>query len=932
GFTTAAGLTSDVGDYDVAATGLTSGNYEIAYEAGTLTIDPALLTVTTDDASRTYGAANPEFTASYSGFVLGQDAGDLDGTLGFTTAAGLTSDVGNYDVAATGLTSGNYEIAYEAGTLTIDPALLTVTTDDSSRTYGAANPDFTASYSGFVLGQDEGDLDGTLGFTTAAGIASDVGDYDVAANGLTSGNYEIAYEAGTLTIDPAQLTVTADDATRTYGAANPDFTASYSGFVLGQDASDLDGTLGFTTAAGITSDVGDYDVAASGLSSGNYEIAYEAGTLTIDPAQLTVTADDTSRAYGSANPDFTASYSGFVLGQDASDLDGTLGFTTAAGLTSDVGDYDVAANGLTSGNYEIAYEAGTLTIDPALLTVTADDTSRTYGAENPDFTASYSGFVLGQDASDLDGTLGFTTAAGLTSDVGDYGVAANGLTSGNYEIAYEAGTLTIDPAQLIVTADDASRTYGAANPDFTASYSGFVLGQDASDLDGTLGFTTAAGITSDVGDYDVAATGLTSGNYEIAYEAGTLTIDPAQLTVTTDDATRTYGAANPDFTASYSGFVLGQDASDLDGTLGFTTAAGLTSDVGDYDVAAAGLTSGNYEIAYEVGTLTIDPAQLTVTTDDASRTYGAENPDFTASYSGFVLGQDETDLDGTLGFTTAAGRTSDVGDYDVAATGLTSGNYEIAYEVGTLTLDPAQLTVTTDDTSRTYGAENPDFTASYSGFVLGQDETDLDGTLGFETAAGLTSDVGDYDVAAAGLTSGNYEIAYEAGTLTIDPAQLTVTTDDASRTYGAANPEFTASYSGFVLGQDESDLDGTLGFTTAAGLTSDVGDYDVAATGLTSGNYEIAYEAGTLTIDPALLTVTTDDASRTYGAANPEFTASYSGFVLGQDAGDLDGTLGFTTAAGLTSDVGNYDVAATGLTSGNYEIAYEAGTLTIDPA
>uniref|UniRef100_UPI003C7ED32C MBG domain-containing protein n=1 Tax=Amaricoccus macauensis TaxID=57001 RepID=UPI003C7ED32C len=444
-FTTAAGLTSDVGDYDVAATGLTSGNYEIAYEAGTLTIDPALLTVTTDDASRTYGAANPEFTASYSGFVLGQDAGDLDGTLGFTTAAGLTSDVGNYDVAATGLTSGNYEIAYEAGTLTIDPAQLTVTTDDASRTYGAANPEFTASYSGFVLGQDASDLDGTLGFTTAAGIASDVGNYDVAATGLTSGNYEIAYEAGTLTIDPAQLTVTADDATRTYGAANPDFTASYSGFVLGQDASDLDGTLGFTTAAGLTSDVGNYDVAATGLTSGNYEIAYEAGTLTIDPAQLTVTADDATRTYGAANPDFTVSYSGFVLGQDESDLDGTLGFTTAAGIASDVGDYDVAATGLTSGNYEIAYEAGTLTIDPAQLTVTADDTTRTVGSSSPGFTATLEGFVLDQDESVLDGSLVFLTNASLTSPTGTYTITPGGLSSTNYTLTFTPGTLSIVP-------------------------------------------------------------------------------------------------------------------------------------------------------------------------------------------------------------------------------------------------------------------------------------------------------------------------------------------------------------------------------------------------------------------------------------------------------------------------------------------------------
>ena len=38
-------------------------------------------------------------------------------------------------------------------------------------------------------------------------------------------------------------------------------------------------------------------------------------TQTVTPASLTVTANSVSRAYGSPDPPFTASYSGFVLGQ-----------------------------------------------------------------------------------------------------------------------------------------------------------------------------------------------------------------------------------------------------------------------------------------------------------------------------------------------------------------------------------------------------------------------------------------------------------------------------------------------------------------------------------------------------------------------------------------------------------------------------------------
>ena len=35
--------------------------------------------------------------------------------------------------------------------------------------------------------------------------------------------------------------------------------------------------------------------------------------------------------------------------------------------------------------------------------------------------------------------------------------------------------------------------------------------------------------------------------------------------------------------------------------------------------------------------------------------------------------------------------------------------------------------------------------------------------------------------------------------------------------------------------------------------------------------------------------MTANDTSRTYGAANPDFTARFDGFVLGEDAGDLGG-------------------------------------------
>src|SRR5207245_1410706 len=59
------------------------------------------------------------------------------------------------------------------------------------------------------------------------------------------------------------------------------------------------------------------DVGNSTSSSPNF-------AQTVNPAPLTVTADNKTKVYGQANPAFTASYSGFVNGDTASSLGGSL--------------------------------------------------------------------------------------------------------------------------------------------------------------------------------------------------------------------------------------------------------------------------------------------------------------------------------------------------------------------------------------------------------------------------------------------------------------------------------------------------------------------------------------------------------------------------------------------------------------------------------
>ena len=75
--------------------------------------------------------------------------------------------------------------------------------------------------------------------------------------------------------------------------------------------------------------------------------------------------------------------------------------------------------------------------------------------------------------------------------------------------------------------------------------------------------------------------------------------------------------------------------------------------------------------------------------------------------------------------------------------------------------------------------------------------------------------------------------------------------------------------------------------------------------------------------------VTANDASRAYGATNPVFSASYSGFVNGETNDILSGVLVFTCSAETNSPVGTYPIEPSGLTAANYSITFSNGTLTV---
>jgi gliding motility-associated-like protein len=332
----------------------------LTFTGANLTIGTRAITVTADAKSKNYGDADPSLTYQItSGSLVGSDS--FSGSL--TRDAG--ENVGNYAIKKGTLSlNSNYNLSFTGANLAINKATLSITANSLTKTFGQTNPVLTITYTGFINGDDASKLTAQPIITTTAAANSAIGIYPITVNGATSPNYSISYGPGTLTVTAATLTITADDQTKVYGSANPALTAHYSGFVNGDDASKFTTVPYLSTPASALSGAGNYTITASGAAIPNYTVIYQSGTLTISKAQLTITADNQSRAYGTANPVLTINYSGFVNGDDASKLTAVAAASTMAGVNTLPGTYPITVTGAASPNYTFAYIPGTLTIMP----------------------------------------------------------------------------------------------------------------------------------------------------------------------------------------------------------------------------------------------------------------------------------------------------------------------------------------------------------------------------------------------------------------------------------------------------------------------------------------------------------------------------------------------------------------------------------------
>jgi hypothetical protein len=574
-----------VGPIVIAANQAGNSSYTAAPQVEkTITVNPAVLTVTAQPASKTYGAANPTLTDVITGFVNGDSSSVVSGAASLTTTATTSSSVGTYPItAAQGtLAASNYTFVYVPATLTVtQPAAAINWPTPAAITYGTplSATQLDAAYT--CGGQT---VAGSYSYTPALGTVLNAGSQTLSVTFTPTDLTDCPVTTTTvgLTVNPAVLTVTAQPASKTYGSANPTFTDVISGFVNGQNSSVVTGVASLSTTATTSSSAGSYPITAAqgSLSAANYTFSYVPSTLTVNPAVLTVTAQNATRPYDTANPTFTDVITGFVNGDSSSVVSGAASLATSATLTSSVGSYPITAaqGSLSAANYTFNFASGTLQITqlPQVITFTAP--SSVPLASGP-ITLNGTGGGSGNPVTYT--VTGPATVSGnvLTfTGVGTVTVTANQAGNTNYSAAAPV-VQTINMVQPPVdsqvtlsfsnTVPPNSTTWsypGEANADMcvTTTTGKFATGQIEL-LDGTTVLTTQTLQPGGCADWYITP-GLNAGtHYFTAYYLGdgvnpagysnliviTVSLFPSQLEVDCWNASFAYGAdyqcdANPD--------------------------------------------------------------------------------------------------------------------------------------------------------------------------------------------------------------------------------------------------------------------------------------------------------------------------------------------------------------------------------------------------
>ncbi len=481
------------------------------------------------------------------------------------------------------------------------------------------------------------------------------------------------------------------------------------------------------------------------------------------------------------------------------------------------------------------------------LIVTANSGTEVYNGE----LQTVSGYTIGEGLGATH-TLGGISASGSGTNVGSYPVNFTGTpaimegtvdVTERYDITLVAGNLSITPKEVIVTADNKTKVFGAVDPTLTATISGLVEGEAETLI--TYSLSRAAGET--IGNYAITPTGAAlQGNYSVSYVPGNLEITAytGAIKITAKDGTWEYDG-DPHSKNEFEVTGLPEGYTVVPVITGSITNVGTeVNEVESYKIfkGTEDVTGQFSNVTTGNGTLEITPKEVIVTADNKTKVFGAVDPTLTATISGLVEGEAETLI--TYSLSRAAGET--IGNYAITPTGAAlQGNYSVSYVPGNLeiTAYTGAIKITAKDGTWEYDGD-PHSKNEFEVTGLPEGYTVVPVITGSITNVGTeVNEVESYKIfkGTEDVTGQFSNVTTGNGTLKVTPKDVTIVVDDSSKVFGTPDPAFTGTVSGLVAAGDL----GTVTYVRT-NLDEAVGSYSqvLNATFTPNDNYTVTVTKG----------------------------------------------------------------------------------------
>ncbi|MBQ6362786.1 MAG: hypothetical protein IJI62_02155, partial [Lachnospiraceae bacterium] len=965
--------------------------------------------ITAQDKEFTYTGMEQSWPEYDVDGLIGSDAVDAVVTGGITlpSESPVANVVESYEF--TSGDAGNYTVSTVNGELTMKKANQAITITAASDEW----PYDGSAHENTLVELTEGSLfEGDQLVAEATGSVTNVSDTADGNNPVVTGykvmhgttdvteNYAITAVAGTLTITPVPLTIAAQDKDFTYDGTEHSWPEYDTTGLIGDDAVDVTvtGSITFPSESPVPNVVESFEF-TSGFAD-NYTITTEDGELTMKKASQAITITAVSDAWpydGSAHENTEVKLtSGSLLTGDKLVAEASGSVTnvldTADGNNPVQETYKVM-HGTTdvTENYAITAVAGTLTITPVPLTITAEDK-----------TFAYDGFAHSwpeYDVSGLAGTDEVTAVVTGSITLPDESPVPNVVES--YEFTSGSADnyiVTTKDGELIVTMGQNEITITAASDEWP--YDGNthqnteVKLTEGSLLEGDELVAEAAGSVTNVSDtaegnnpvadgYKIMhGTTDVTGNYAITAVAGKLTITPVELTITAQDKEFTYdGTAQswPEYDVSG---LIGKDEVDVTvtGSITLPSESPVPNVVESFEFTSG--SADNYTITAEDGELTMKKAsqaiEITAASDEWPYDGSAHENTLVELTGGSLLEGDQLVAEAAGSVTnvsdTADGNNPVLENYKVmhGETDVTD-NYAITAVAGTLTITPVQLTITAQDKEFTYNGTAQSWPEYDVSGLVGEDDIEavVTGSITLPSESPVANVVESFEFTSG--SSDNYTITTEDGELTMKNASRAITITAASDEWpydGGAHENTVVELTDGTLFEGDELVAEAGGSVTNVSDTVD-GNNPVAEgykvmhgeTDVTD-NYTVTAVAGTLTINKLPVVLRTGSSEKYFDGTdiyNHELSISINGgdFVkVSEKDGEAEGVCALVGAdllqykfteqfSNVASKPNNLDYSVrreaqrrmlfrtpvlkgAGAEPGdNYDIKVETGTLTI---